>query len=237
MKRIFLATVIALATCTVAFAQTQRYEKNLGQYNSIRVLNHLTVDIVCNPDSAGKAVFFATDKAVPRIIFSNNSKGKLTIQTDNTVDEIQLPKVKVFVGELAQVENAADSTVTVNVNHHKVNQFKAKTSGNGKLVVNDVEAVDAEASISTGHGRIYINGNCQELNISNVGTGEVHAYDMQATNVKCRIVGTGQISCRVNGGTLNLRGSGTGKLYYKGNPSDVSVKKLGSLKAIKVDED
>ena len=134
MKRYAFACLMLLfATITVA-AQARRYEMDMGQYNNVRVLNHIDVDIVCNSDSAGKVVFFAEDKAVPRIIFSNNSKGKLTVQTDNTIDVMQLPKVTIYVGELAQVENASDSTVTVIANDVKVFDFKAKTSGNGRIV-------------------------------------------------------------------------------------------------------
>ena len=93
MKRyVFACLTLLLATVTVA-AQARRYEMDMGQYNNVRVLNDIDVDIVCNSDSAGKVVFVAEDKAVPRIIFSNNSKGKLTVQTDNTIDVMQLPKV------------------------------------------------------------------------------------------------------------------------------------------------
>ena len=234
MKRYaFACLMLLLATITVA-AQARRYEMDMGQYNNVRVLNHIDVDIVCNSDSAGKVVFF--DKAVPRIIFSNNSKGKLTVQTDNTIDVMQLPKVTVYVGELAQVENASDSTVTVVANDVKVFDFKAKTSGNGRIVARGINATMVDLAVSTGHGQITVEGKCQKLSVSNVGTGEINAYGLQAVDVKCKIIGTGSVSCRVDGGKLSLNGAGTGKLYYKGKPSDVSVKRMGSLKAIPVDE-
>ena len=236
MYRHFLILIATMMTTLASMAQVQRYEMNLGQYDNVRVLNDIAVDRVCNADSAGKVVFFAENQAVPRIILSNNTKGKLTVQTDNTIEPIKLPKVTVYVGQLSQVENASDSMVTVFTNAQKVNEIKIKTSGNGSITVNDINAVTAHVAINTGKGHITVNGKCQDLNISNVGTGEINAYDLTATNVKCRIIGTGAVSCLVNGGTLALSGSGTGKLYYKGKPSSVSVKKLGSLKAIPVDE-
>ena len=45
-------------------------------------------------------------------------------------------------------------------------------------------------------------------------------------------MGTGTIGCNVQGGELKVSGSGTGKVYYKGNPSKVTVRKLGTIKAI-----
>ena len=64
MKRyVFACLTLLLATVTVA-AQARRYEMDMGQYNNVRVLNDIDVDIVCNSDSAGKVVFVAEDKAV-----------------------------------------------------------------------------------------------------------------------------------------------------------------------------
>ena len=48
-------------------------------------------------------------------------------------------------------------------------------------------------------------------------------------------MGTGTIGCKVNGGDLKVSGSGTGKVYYKGSPSKVTVRKLGTIKAIPMD--
>jgi len=236
MKKYILTLAVAVSWAVSAVAQVQRYEMKMGQYDNVRVLNDIDVDVVCDADSAGSVVFFAEDKAVPRIILSNNSKGKLTIQTDNTIDTIVLPRLKVFVGDLAQVENAGNGEVKVFANTRKVNELKIKTSGNGKIAVNDIDASLVEVSVNTGRGHITVQGKCQELNLSNVGTGEINAYELEAKDVKCRIVGTGTVACTVNGGALTLRGSGTGKLYYKGKPSSVSVKKLGTLKAIPADE-
>ncbi|MGN0213223.1 MAG: GIN domain-containing protein [Muribaculaceae bacterium] len=236
MKRYAFACLTLMLTALSVAAQGRRYEMNMGQYNNVRVLNDIDVDIVCNSDSAGKVVFFAEDKAVPRIILSNNSKGKLTVQTDNTIDVIQLPKVTVYVNELAQVENAGDSTVTIFAKSDKVYELKIKTTNNGRIVANDIEASLVELAVSTGRGHIIAAGKCQTLKVSNVGTGEINAYGLEATDVKAHILGTGSVSCLVNGGSLTLRGTGTGKLYYKGKPAEVNVKKLGSLKAIPVDE-
>ena len=49
-------------------------------------------------------------------------------------------------------------------------------------------------------------------------------------------MGTGNIGCNVyGGGELKVSGSGTGKVYYKGKPSNVKVRKLGTIKAIPID--
>ncbi len=234
-NRLLLTLLIALTATSAALAEAKRYDHNLGSFNNIRILNEIDVDIICNADSAGHVVFFAEDKAVSRIILSNNSKGKLTIETDNAIEPVKMPKITVYVAQLNHITNASDSTVLVDLRNNKVTDLQLKTSANGKIVARGINADALNLSVSTGRGKITAYGSCQDLSLSNVGTGEINTYDVKATNVKASIVGTGTIGCTVNGGTLTLRGSGTGKLYYKGTPSNVSVKKLGTLKAIPVE--
>lgn len=232
MKRNLLLLIMMLCVAFGSFAAVQRYEKDMGEFTHVRVLDALNVDVVCDADSAGRVVFFAEDNAVSRIIFENNSKGRLTIQADNVNNPVKLPRIKVFVKDLESVENSNDSTVTADFNNKHVLEAKIKTSGNGAIVARNIDAALVNASISTGKGRLELSGKCDKLDASNVGKGEIMAADLTATEVSSRIVGTGIVTCTVNGGELYLRGSGTGKLYYNGSPSKVTVKKLGSLKAI-----
>lgn len=77
MKHIFLTFLIALAATGVATAQTkQRYELKVNDFKELRVDNHIAVDYYCNADSAGYAVFDATDAQAGWIIFDNNGRGK-----------------------------------------------------------------------------------------------------------------------------------------------------------------
>ncbi|MGN0228954.1 MAG: GIN domain-containing protein [Muribaculaceae bacterium] len=231
MKR-KLVLLLMLGVMCSAMAAVHRYEKNFGDVRHVRVLNDLDVDVVCDADSAGIVVFFATDEAVDRLIFENNTKGRLTIQTDNATNPVELPRVKVFVGEPESVENSSGGSVTIEANNKSISEIKLKISGNGKLVANELDATIVNASINTGKGEIELNGKCQKLEASNVGKGEIKAYELKAKEVSSRIVGTGKVLCTVDGGELYLRGSGTGKLLYKGTPSKVTVKQIGTIKAV-----
>ena len=110
--------------------------------------------------------------------------------------------------------------------------FKVRLIDNGKIIVRGVRASQLELQILSGKGKIIADGSCDDLSLRLVGTGEIQADKVTATNVSCRIMGTGSIGCNVNGGPLKVSGSGTGKVYYKGNPSKVTVRKLGTIKAI-----
>ena len=236
MKKILSIVALTILAMTSTMSAQQRYEKKLGNYEQVKVQDDIDVDVVFNPDSAGTVVFYAEDKAVNRILFSNNNKGRLTVQTDNTVDPVKLPKLTIYIGLIEQVENSNEGTMTVQVNGNKQKEFKAKISGNGKLVVNDIDAANVHASISTGKGTLVLSGKCTNLELNNIGKGYVEAFGLAAQNVTSRIVGTGAVRCACDGGVLELKGSGTGRLYYKGKPSKVTVKQIGSLKAVPVDE-
>jgi hypothetical protein len=110
--------------------------------------------------------------------------------------------------------------------------FKVRLIDNGKIILRGVRASQLELQILSGKGKIIADGSCDNLAVRLVGTGEIQADNVSAGSVSCRIMGTGSIGCDVHGGELKVSGSGTGKVYYKGNPSKVTVRKLGTIKAI-----
>ena len=84
----------------------------------------------------------------------------------------------------------------------------------------------------TGKGKIIAKGKCTNLNIKNIGTGDIDAMELVAPNVKTNIMGTGSIYCNATK-TLNISGLGSGKVYYHGNPI-ISKSKLGNIKPVPV---
>ena len=48
------------------------------------------------------------------------------------------------------------------------------------------------------------------------------------------LVGTGSIRCNVNDGPLSIKGSGTGKIYYRGTPTEIKSFQLGTIKAVPI---
>ena len=110
--------------------------------------------------------------------------------------------------------------------------FKVRNINNGKVIARGVRASQLELQILSGKGKIIADGSCDDLTLRLIGTGEIQADQVEATSVSCRIMGTGSMGCNVIGGELKVSGSGTGKVYYKGNPSKVTVHKLGSIRAI-----
>ena len=165
-------------------------------------------------------------------MFTLNPKGRLSIQVEDEYERIgKLPTITIYSSSLDEAENAGDSILRVS-GLPPMKEFKLRLIDNGKVIAKGLRASRLELQILSGKGKIIADGSCDDLSLRLVGTGEIQADNVTATNVSCRIMGTGRIGCHVNGGDLKVSGSGTGKVYYKGKPNNVTVRKLGTIKAI-----
>ena len=232
MKRVLInVLVLACAVFTVT-AQPTRHEVKVGNFSRLVVTADVNVDYRCNPDSAGLAVMYCEQSVADHFIFSINKNGRLNIQLDNAYQQLEyLPKVTVYSSSLEEAENASDSTLRI-IGLPRMASFKVMLIDNGKVIARGIDVSHLDLQILSGKGKIIAQGHCDDLAVRLVGTGEIQADDVRAENVTCRIMGTGRLGCNVDGGLLKVSGSGTGKVYYKGNPSKVTVRKLGTIKAI-----
>lgn len=230
--RIICSIACVMAVALMASAQVKRHEIKVGNFTRLNLLDDINVDYRCNADSAGLIVVDCTSEVVKNLIFSVNDKGRLSIQVDDAFErQGNLPKLTLYSTALEEAENSGDSTLRIS-GLPAMKSFKVRNTDNGKVIVRDIRASQLELQILSGKGKIIANGACDDLSLRLIGTGEIQADKVEATNVSCRIMGTGSMGCKVNGGQLKVNGSGTGKVYYKGQPSKVTVHKLGTIKAI-----
>lgn len=223
-----LVMVAALTVC----AQGTRHEVKVGNFSRLVLLDDINVNYRCNADSAGLVVFTCPQEVAKHLIFSLSDKGRLSIQVDDEYErQGNLPTLTVYSSAIDEAENSGDSILRIS-GLPPMKIFKVRLIDNGKIILRGVRASQLELQILSGKGKIIADGSCDNLSVRLVGTGEIQADNVSAVSVTCRIMGTGSIGCDVHGGELKVSGSGTGKVYYKGNPSKVTVRKLGTIKAI-----
>ncbi len=104
-------------------------------------------------------------------------------------------------------------------------------SGSGKMEL-DAKAKDAEASVS-GSGKIYLKGSGETMRVSISGSGRVKAEDFNVKEFKASISGSGTCEIAVED-KIDARISGSGSVYYKGNPAHVNTSASGSGKVRKM---
>ena len=232
MRRVLISFLLAVTVTLVASAQVERHEFKVGDFSRLTLIDDINVNYRCNADSAGMAVVTCSKDVLDHILFNISSKGRLSIQLDDFIERMDnLPLLTVYSSSLVEVENDGDSTLRV-MGLPPMRDFKVRLTDNGKVIVRGVRASQLELHILSGKGKIIAEGSCDDLSLRLVGTGEIQADQVDAVNVSCRIIGTGSMGCNVLGGELKVSGSGTGKVYYKGSPSKVTVRKLGTIKAI-----
>ncbi len=232
MKKVFITMLLWVAVMMTASAQPARHEIKVGNFTRLVVTDNVNVTYRCNADSAGIAVVHGTKEVSKNFIFTLNDKGRLSIQIEDEFErQGQIPNITIYSASLDEAENAGDSTLRI-MGLPPMKAFKVRNIDNGKVIAKGLRASKLELQILSGKGKIIADGSCDELAIRLIGTGEIQADNVKATTVTCRIMGTGNIGCDVNGGELKVSGSGTGKVYYKGQPSKVTVRKLGTIKAI-----
>ena len=107
----------------------------------------------------------------------------------------------------------------------KANSFKAALAGSGdmRLAVNATSISSAVA----GSGDIVLSGNTNSVKCAVAGSGDIKAYELQSDDADIRISGSGTIRISVKD-NLTARVSGSGDVYYKGNPKKQDVKVSGS---------
>ena len=232
MKRTLISILLLATAALTVCAQVTHHEVKVGNFSRLVLLDDINVNYRCNADSAGVVVFDCSQQVADHLIFSLSDKGRLSIQVDDEYErQGNLPNLTVYSSALDEAENSGDSVMRIS-GLPPMKNFKVRLTDNGKIIVRGVRASQLELQILSGKGKIIADGFCDNLLLRLVGTGEIQADKVEAGSVSCRIMGTGSIGCDVHGGELKVSGSGTGKVYYKGNPSKVTVRKLGTIKAI-----
>lgn len=224
MGRILILVITTLATILPAVAQ-RKYAVEVGDFTDLRIENSIGVDYYCNPDSAGYVIVDATDHP-DYFYFSNNGKGKLTIQTSADYPPGEpLVNLVVYSNRLEKITNSGDSLVCAH-NLVPVEEFSAKIIGNGTLKVDYIEASIINAAVDSGHGDLTIAGKAAKTSFRNVGKGTIFAGDLTAPMAKASIVGTGAVICNPVE-EITIMGMGSGTVFYINEPAKIKNRGVG----------
>lgn len=225
--RLTIFTFIICAAISAVSAQSaiQRYELDVNDFNTLIVENSIRIDLKCSPDSAGKAVFYATPPQSDEIFFSNNNKGRLTLSRDPSAGNDHPPFITLYSSGIKKIVNSGDSLVRID-SIETTEKFQAILIGNGRLVVHDVKAPEVDASIRSGHGQLIIDGSCTKATLSLVGTGIIQADHLDCVNCKTSVVGTGTIGVNPSE-SITITGMGSGNVWYRTVPPTIKSRGVG----------
>lgn len=211
----------------VGRSETDTYRVNVGEFSKLKVVNDINVKYVCNPDSAGVAVFTCDSRFADGFLFVNkNGTLKISLNTDYTHLSDYMPALTVYSTFLTSAENQSKYDLDL-IGVVPCPEISVKVVGNGAINANNLKATKIKASLTTGNGTVTITGESDFAEYEMLGTGRIIAQDLKAETVNCKVFGTGSISCWPIE-TLHVKGLGSTTVYYKGDP--MTIKKSGIAK-------
>lgn len=232
MKKIVFIVFGILAALGMSGQEIQTYKVEVGQFDKLRVTDNVNVVYRCLPDSTGFIQYRGRKEFADAFIVTPKD-GQLRIQVSTEdVGNPDLPVLYVYSDFLTLVENSSDFTLSIE-NPAPCAVFKATQIGNGKVTVENLKANKVDAALATGNGTVSLSGRCREAVLKMVGTGMIAADRLEAEKVQCKILGSGSIGCWPLD-LLNIRGIGSTKIYYKGEPV---IKKVGGGKVFRLPDD
>lgn len=110
-------------------------------------------------------------------------------------------------------------------NKFAADDLDLSVSGSGRMEI-EASARDVDMSVS-GSGKILVSGTARQAYSTISGSGSIKAEDLKADRYKVKISGSG--SCEIYAvEEIDARISGSGSVYYRGNPPNVNSSTSGS---------
>ncbi len=139
--------------------------------------------------------------------------------------------VFITVRELESVGVSGSGSVKL-MSDFGASEFTLGSSGSGVIETRQINAERLAVGMS-GSGEIRVGGGrVDDLTIGQSGSGDFEGMDLIAQSVKIGKSGSGETSITVEQ-SLIVGSSGSGNVYYRGNPAEKSISSSGSSSVIK----
>jgi hypothetical protein len=175
-----------------------------------------------------------------KLVSTNISLDKVITEVDDNELKIKLEKgsytkigltVYVTVRDLDGIGTSGSGNMTVE-SDFGADEFNIGLSGSGNIEMKNINAGKISIGMS-GSGNITIDGgSAEEISIGQSGSGKLNALELSGDSVKVGKSGSGETSIGATE-SLTVSSSGSGNVYYKGNPQDKSISSSGSSKVIR----
>jgi hypothetical protein len=182
-------------------------EREVREFNEIKSSGSFDIFIEVGPARSVKITF--DDNLID--IIETDVRGKtLRIGNEESYSSDRVCKVEITIPELEAVS----------------------LSGSGNVEVKNLKGDAFECSIS-GSGNIEVAGEVREVELKISGSGEIEAEDLVADDAYVKISGSGDVRLQARE-SLEGRVSGSGSIYYSGNPQSLSTNVSGSGRIKKI---
>jgi hypothetical protein len=195
--------------------------RKLNEFDEIEIDGQATVFL---QQGTKPSVAVKIDSNLVEFVKTEVSGMKLKIKETKCIEEITEYEIYITTVNLSRLE--VDGSVEVKgENTIKSEKLHIKTISSGEINLNlDVDDLE---TVTKGSGEVKLAGRAMQLEIELAGAGSLDAFRLQAKEADADVNGAG--TCKINV-SEEFYGdvSGSGKLYYKGNPKKVKTDVSGS---------
>src|SRR5690348_5263083 len=228
---IFCAAAGLLASCASMSGNGNVIKENRGisDFNKIRTSGSIDVVIsICNQFQ----VTVENDENLLPYVITEVRDGQLSIRYKNDVS-INNDHAKVFVTapSLDKIATSGSADVSSDGVISNSNQLDISTSGSGDIKLNvDAPLVNATSS---GSGNIELSGSTKDFKCTISGSGDARCAQLKSENAVVRVSGSSDVHVFASV-SLKVNITGSGDVYYGGNPSspEIHITGSGTAKAV-----
>jgi hypothetical protein len=205
--------------------------RSLSSFDRIHLACHVDV-IVVKGDSF--SVRLEGERNIIEMLETDVKGGELNIHYPLFKDFRATKPLRCWVttNDVSEIGNSG-SGIIQSEDRFKSASLSIHNSGSGRIEWK--LAADKVHIGTSGSGHVQLKGVAKELNCNVSGSGKIDGGDLEVQD-RCDIHISGSGSCTVaTNGVIQGRISGSGGIYYKGNPGNVDVTHSGSGRAHKVD--
>jgi hypothetical protein len=224
----FVATMAAFSACySTAFGTIHgsgklvQNERNLGDFTGVEIASSANVYIRQGDKTSVKIE--GDDNIVPDVT-TDVRNGTLVISNKPGSYQHKL-ELKVFV----TVKDLKVLTVTGSGDikgetPFTISDLVLNIVGSSDIIL-DLNANKIESNLA-GSGDIVLSGSCKEHETNLAGSGNINATKLKSRKSDVHISGSG--NCKVDASELYVAISGSGDVFYKGNPEKLQTSVTGS---------
>ncbi len=209
-------------------AQAQTETRTPGNFNAIESGGswNVYITIGSRDEVRLESKGFDLNKVITEV---KNGKLEITLEKGNHRNVNFDAYVTVKVLESIGTGGSGHMIVQSNINSDR---FNIGQSGSGNVRMQMLNTGTLNVGMS-GSGDVFIEGgNADSANIGQSGSGDFDGLELIANAVKIGKSGSGNTSIGANE-SLVVGSSGSGNVYYKGNPDNKKIASSGSSKVIK----
>ncbi len=133
--------------------------------------------------------------------------------------------ISIVMPRLTKVSSAGSGDIEIENQFVSDNKLELSVAGSGN-VKGSIHSPDVVASIA-GSGDMTLQGECRNLDVNILGSGNFRAADLKSENADLNIAGSGDIQVFVSQ-ELKANIAGSGNIRYAGNPLKVERNVAGS---------